>query len=113
MSTRLCYIPSIKALGLIVSDKKTFSFFQICLCKACDPVAGLFLPIWASFEQNWQRFTRWCYIPNIKALGLALLDKKMFSYFPYISICKTCDPRAGPFLVPGVEFEQVRWRSTR
>ena len=33
-----------------------------------------------------------CYIPNIKALGLVVSDKKIFSCFPYIRLCKTCDP---------------------
>ena len=41
--------------------------------------------------------TRWCYILNIKALGIVVSDKKMFSYFPYTSLCKTCDPRTGHF----------------
>ena len=26
-------------------------------------------------------------------------DKKIFSWSPYIRLCKTCDPGAGPFLV--------------
>ena len=43
-----------------------------------------------------------CYISNSTALGLVVSDKKFFSCFPYISLCKTCDPRAGPFLAPGV-----------
>ena len=30
-------------------------------------------------------------ILNIKALGLVVSDKKMFSCFPYISLCKTCN----------------------
>ena len=33
-----------------------------------------------------------CYIPNIKRLGLALSDKKIFKVFCYISLCKTCLP---------------------
>ena len=32
-------------------------------------------------------------IPNIKALGLVISDKKIFSHFPYICLCKTCDYR--------------------
>ena len=27
----------------------------------------------------------------MKALGLVVSDKKIFSCFPYISLCKTCD----------------------
>jgi len=29
-------------------------------------------------KQLWQRTSRWCYIPNMKALGLVVLDKKFF-----------------------------------
>ena len=25
-------------------------------------------------------------------------DKKIFSFFSYISLCKTCDPQGGPIL---------------
>ena len=38
---------------------------------------------------------------NIEALGPVVLDKKIFSCFPYISLYKTCDPGAGPILAPG------------
>ena len=38
------------------------------------------------------------HIPNIKALVHKVSDKKIFACFPYISQCKTCDPRVGPFL---------------
>ena len=27
--------------------------------------------------------------------------RRFFQYFPYISLCKQCDPRVGPFLAPG------------
>ena len=52
---------------------------------------------------------------NIKAIDLVFSDKKIFSCLTYISlhVCKTCDPRAGPFLVPGTLFEQSWWKSTR
>ena len=58
----------------------------------CDPWS------WLIFEQTWSRSTRWCYTPYIKALGLVVSDKKIFSCFPYISLCKTYDPRGMPFL---------------
>ena len=41
-------------------------------------------------------------MPNIKTLGPVVSDKKKFSDFPDISLCKTCDPLAGPFLAPGL-----------
>ena len=31
----------------------------------------------------------------------------LFSCFPYISICKTCDPRGVAILVPGAYFEKT------
>ena len=30
---------------------------------------------------------------NSKGLDLVVLDKRIWSCFPYISLCKTCDPR--------------------
>ena len=35
-------------------------------------------------------------MPNIKTLGFKVSDKKIFSHYSYKSLCKTCDPRAGP-----------------
>ena len=45
------------------------------------PGAGLVLTPGASYEQTWYRFTRRYYIPNIKALGLTVWDKKIFKNF--------------------------------
>ena len=42
-----------------------------------------------------QRPIRQCYIPNILDLGLVLVYKKKFKGFPYIYLCKTCDPQGG------------------
>ena len=39
--------------------------------------------------------------------SLVVSDKKIFSRFPYISLCITCDPRGGPIFVPGASFEQT------
>ena len=36
-----------------------------------------------------------CVHTDIKALGLMVSDKKIFSIFHYISLCKTCDPKEG------------------
>ena len=35
---------------------------------------------------------------QVKTLGLVVLDKKIFSCFPYISLCKTSDPWGGAIL---------------
>ena len=40
-----------------------------------------------------------CYIPNIKALDLVVSDK-IFSGFPFICLCKTCDPQGGAIFGP-------------
>ena len=43
----------------------------------------VFLTQRALFEQTWFRPPWCCYIPNINALGLVVLDKKIFFYvFP-------------------------------
>ena len=31
-------------------------------------------------------------MPNMKALGLIVSEKKIFKVFSYINLCKTCDP---------------------
>ena len=40
------------------------------------------------------------YIPRIKALGLVVPEEKMFSGFPYISLCKIYDPCGVPVFWP-------------
>ena len=63
----------------MVSDKKIFSCFPyipVSLCKPVTPGAGLFWPQ----GNNLNNFGR-CYIPNIKALGLVVSDKKVFKSF--------------------------------
>ena len=45
--------------------------------------------------------------PNIKAIRLAVSDKKIYSCFPYISLCKTCDSEVGPFLTQGYNLNKL------
>ena len=40
------------------------------------------------------------FIPNSKALGLVVSDKKTFSCFPYISLFKTSGLQGGPIVGP-------------
>ena len=41
-----CYIPNIKAIYFVVSDKIFFMFPSKSLCKACDPlVEAIFSPM--------------------------------------------------------------------
>ena len=35
-----------------------------------------------------------------KALGLVVSDKKSFSHFPYINLCKIIDPQGGTIFRP-------------
>jgi len=44
MTSRWCYIPNMKALGLVVSDKK---IFENCILKTC------FLTLWPTYATNW------------------------------------------------------------
>ena len=53
-------------------------------------------------------FTGLCYIPNIEALGIMVSDKKIFSCFLYISLCKICDPlRLGHFWPQGHNLNKL------
>ena len=43
-----------------------------------------------------------------QGLGHMVLEKKIFfTFFPNIGLSKTCDPQGGPFLDPGINFEQT------
>ena len=42
------------------------------------PAAGPFWAQWPLFEQTWLRSVRQCYIPNIKAQGLAVSEEMSF-----------------------------------
>ena len=55
------------------------------------PQAGPFLDQVLSFEQMWKKSTRWCYIPNIKALGLVVSEKKSFNFFILKIYFNPCD----------------------
>ena len=43
----------------------------------------------------------------LQALRLVVSDKKIFSHFPYINQCRTCDPWAGPFLTKGYDLNKL------
>ena len=69
-----CYKQNMKALGLLVSEKKIF------LCFAHDPPprAGPFLTPGARFAGFIKRTTIHIYTQNMKGLGLVVLEKKIF-----------------------------------
>ena len=76
MTTIHCYIQNMKALGLVVSEKKIF------LCFSHDsPGAG---PVWipgARLAEFIKRTIIHCYTQNMKALGLVVSEKKIFFMF--------------------------------
>ena len=71
-----------KALGLVVSEKKIFYAFPIVsLWELITPGAGSFLtpgPWLAGFIK---KTTKHCYTQNMKALGLVVSEKKIFFIF--------------------------------
>ena len=72
--------------GLREDDFLYFSCMS--LCQTCDPRAGPVLT-----QEAYLKYTRYFYIPNIKALGSRHED--VFMFFSNISICKTFDTGAG------------------
>ena len=99
-STRTCYIPNIKTLGLLVSEKKNFEVCLLCsYVLTCEPQGsprGIVLSPGASYEQTWKRSTRTCYIPNIKTLGLLVSEKKNLEVCLLCSYVLTCEPQGSP-----------------
>ena len=71
------------------------------------PDAGPFRTLRPWFEQIWYRTTRQCYIPNFQYLRQVVLKKKIFEYFPCISVSNLGFSGAGPFWTPGLSFEQT------
>ena len=68
-----------KALGLAVSEKKIFKSFPIYFnVKLLTPGAGPFLTPGGFFQQYIYMTSRCCHMPNIKALGLVVSEKKIF-----------------------------------
>ena len=75
-----------KALGLVVSDKKIFFMFSLIylsLCKTCDPQGmAIFWPKGHNLIKLGRGPLGDATFINIKALGLLVLDKNIFSCFP-------------------------------
>ena len=49
----------------------------------------------------------------MKALGLMVMEKKIFKSFPLYFNVKLLTPGAGPFFMPGGFFQQYMWRTSR
>ena len=86
-----------KALGLVVSEKKIFFY----IFPMTPPGAG---PVWtpvARLAGFMKRTTRHCYTQNMKALGFLVSEKKIFYVVPIVSLWELMTPGAGSFLTPG------------
>ena len=85
-TTLHCYTQNMKALGLVVLEKRIFLSFS-----HDAPGAG---PVWtpgAGLARFIKRTTIHCYKQNMKALGLVVSEKKIF-------LCFTHDPPGrGPY----------------
>ena len=89
-----------KALGLVVSEKKIF------LCFPHDAPGAV--PVWtpgARLAGFMKRSTRHCYIQNMKALGLVVSEKKIFICFSH---CKSM----GAICCRGNQSSDATWPKT-
>ena len=76
-TTKHCYVQNMKALGLVVSEKK------IVLCFSHDALDTW--SVWAPGARLVGFIKRdfiHCYTQNRKALGLVALERKIFLFFP-------------------------------
>ena len=84
------------ALGLVVSEKKTF------LCFSHDAPGAW--PVWtpgAWLAGFIKRITIHCYKQNRKALSLVVSEKKiLFMFFPFVSLWELMTPRGGAIFDP-------------
>ena len=80
-TTKHCYKQNMKALGLVVSEKKIFLYFP-----KDAPGAG---PVWtpgARLARFMKRTNRHCYTQNMRGLGLVVSEKKIFRCFSIVSL---------------------------
>ena len=70
-----------KALGLVLSEKKIFLYFH-----HDAPGAGPVLTTGTRLAGFIKRNTIYCYKQNMKALGLVVLEKKIFYVLPMTSL---------------------------
>ena len=93
-TTILCCTQNMKALGLVVSEKKNFS------CFSHDAWAG---PVWTPGARS-AEFIKMTFIhsytQNRKAIGLVVLEKNIFfMFFPIVSLWELIPPGRGHFLL--------------
>ena len=90
-----------KALGLVVSDKKIFEY---CIWKTYFfyPMTNLCNQS-ELFEQFWWGTTQGPFLSSLVKFPLAVQE----NIFNYIIQCKIVTPVAGSILIPGAYFEQL------
>ena len=83
-----------KALGLVVSEKKTFLCFS-----HDDPEVG---PVWAPGTRLAGFMKRTFIHTKQKSSGPCGFEEEVFfDVFPIVSLWELVNPEAGPFLTPG------------
>ena len=103
-----------KALGLMIFENTILKTFPIYFnVTILTPGPGPFLTPGGFFQQYMWRTSRCCHIPNMKALVLMVLEKKIFKTFPIYFNVKLLTPGAGSFLTPGGFFQKYMWRTFR
>ena len=86
----------------VVSEKKIFEFFS-----HSKFIETINLRDLAKFDPRGINGTIYvedishCYIPNIKAVGLVVSEKKIFLVFPIVGLWRLSTPGAWPNLTPG------------
>ena len=82
--------------------------FHICLNKSMlnnwPPDQGHFWPYGFNLNRHGRGLLVDATYQNSTPLALVVLDKKVCSCFPYISLCKTCDPQGETIFSPRGKF---------
>ena len=98
-TTIYCYTQNMKALGLLVLEKKIF------LCFSDDAPRGTVGRIYK--EDHYILLHT-----NMKALSLVVSEKKIFLCFSIICLWELITSGAGPFLTPGAWLAGIIKRTT-
>ena len=114
-TTTHCYTQSMKALGLVVSERKSFICFSHCKSMGEEYFFNVFShdargagPIWtpgAQLTGFMKRTTRHCYTQTMKALGLVVSERKSFICFSH---CKSM----GAICCHGNQSSDPTWPKT-
>ena len=89
-----------KALRLLISEKKNFEVCLLCsYLQHCDSRGRASFDPWGTICTNWLRSTRRCCIPIIKTLHLPVLENN-FEDGLLCSHVPTCDPWDGASFDP-------------